>query len=115
MTKLEALIKDIRAKGVLDNTNDPRYASKVNEMLKKGLHVYHVNDANFILGGMDKVHMTSYLFVSSDDLTNEGIEDFWWNFNDGYAMSNVVNSTWDIEELGSIAFELKNGMMERVG
>ena len=113
--KIELLITAIRDKGIVDNTKDPRFTDKVGEMAEKGLHVYHVNEANFIMGGVDKVKMTSYMFVSRDDVSKEGIEDFWWNFNDGYAFANVINHDWGIEEMGSIMFELKDGMMKRVG
>lgn len=89
------------------------HAKVIKEMNQRGLFVYHIIDDLYMLGG-ERVHMTSYCYVSeADDLANP--EEFFENFKDGYAYANVVNETWGIEELGSIAFVLRDRNMKRVG
>ncbi len=99
MNELERLRQDIWDKGILNNTLD--YIDKVKDMEDNGLYVYHVIDGEYLIGELDEVRMLSFLFVSEDDLGDEE-EHFWENFNSGYAMANVMNITWDIEEMGTI-------------
>ena len=107
------IIKKIRDKfGVVDNTNDPRYVPQIAELAESGCHVYHVIDGDYVLGGTDEVHMTSYLYIHDEDTLDAIID-----FGDGYAMAYVVNPTWDIAEHGSVAFKFISGtgMLKRVG
>jgi hypothetical protein len=111
--RLEKLIALRRALGevINDNTGEPRFAEVIAKMKAKGLHVYHVIDSTYILGGVDEVHMTSYCYISEeDDLDNNH---FLKAFKDGYCYANVVNDTWGIEELGEIAFDIRYRMMSR--
>lgn len=110
--KIGEMIKRLRDMGIVDNTNDPRYSDKVDQMRKDGAYVYQVIDGHYNLGG-DVVRMVSYCFVSEYDVDEEDV--FFENFADGYAFANVVNPTWDIEEMGSIAFVRSDGVMKRVG
>lgn len=111
--KFQDVLTAIQEYGIINNSDRPRFADKVEEMAAKGQYVYHVIDARYLLGGMDEVHMVSYCFISQDDL--DYLDDFWLDLKDGYAFANVVNDTWGIEEMGSVAVEIKNGMLNRVG
>lgn len=110
--KFQDVLNELFDLGIINNSGDPRYIEKVKEMAAKGHYVYHVIDGIYILGGEEQVHMVSYCFISKDDLDN--LEDFWLDLKDGYAFANVVNDTWNIEEMGTVAFKISNGYMVRV-
>ena len=61
------------------------------------LAVYAVLDNHMLLGSGDMVHMESYLFVSDDghEISSAGVPMF-------YALADVVNTSWDIHEMGSV-------------
>lgn len=63
------------------------------------LAVYAVLDNTFLVGG-EPVHMTSYLFTTSECSEIQ-------EYRPGayYAMADVYNSTWDISEMGSILIQ----------
>lgn len=109
--KLDNLMKTLHAV-VEDNTMDPHYQITVERMRSRGLHVYHVIDSLYILGGSDRVHMVSYLYISEADDLNR-VTSFLKDFRDGYGYANVVNSTWGIEELGEIRFEVAHKRLIR--
>ena len=114
--RLEQLLALRRQLGELvnDNTGDPRYMATVEAMKAKKLHVFHVIDNKYILGGEDEVHMVSYCYISEeDDLDNP--KEFLGSFKDGYCYANVINDTWGIEELGEISFNIRDRMMKRTG
>jgi hypothetical protein len=116
MTEKVAELKAWIATQVDDNTTNPLYAKVIKEMKARKLHVYQVIDNVYILGGSDRVHMVSYCYISEmDDVSVAGAKNFKREFGDGYAYANVVNLSWDIEELGSIAFEIENRRMKRIG
>lgn len=114
MTLIEMLQKiDKQVKFNVADFKGEEHTKVIKEMNQRGLFVYHIIDGYYNLGG-ERVHMTSYCYVSeADDLKNPA--NFFDDFKDGYCYANVVNETWGIEELGSIAFELRNGYMKRVG
>lgn len=72
--------------------------------------VYAVLDNTMEFMG-EKVHMTSYLFLSNDiyDISKYDDEIY-------YAVADVVNKTWGINEMGSILIKTSPfGGPERVG
>lgn len=92
---------------------DEDHAKVVKNMNARGLFVYHIIESTYNLGG-EYVMMTSYCYISEkDDLNNT--REFFRNFKDGYCYANVINHTWGIDELGSIAFKVINNKMKRVG
>ena len=64
------------------------------------LKVYAVLDNYMLLGGSEEVHMTSYLFVCNDESDISPYSDDIY-----YAIADVVNETWDINEMGSVLIQ----------
>lgn len=98
---MKDILNSLFDRGVHNNSGDPAYKAKTEEMRAKGLEVYHVIEDVYNMMG-EEVKMISYCFISSDD----NFSTFFNDFRDGYCYANVVNPTWDIEEMGSIAFKL---------
>ena len=74
------------------------------------LAVYAVLDNDTVVMGR-RVHMVCYLVVSNEDYDISR-----YNHNTFYAMADVVNTTWDIHEMGSVLIKpIQNGAPHRVG
>lgn len=62
--------------------------------------VYAVLDNVLKIGYGDVVHMLSYLYVSNEDCD---ISEY--DSNTFYAIADVVNTSWDINEMGSVLIQ----------
>jgi len=78
------------------------------ESNNKNLKVIAVLEGTYILGGVDKATMTSYVYLDND-YKPWIIEDNAIGF---YAV--VVNESWDIEEAGSVGITETVGLVRRV-
>ena len=62
----------------------------------------------------DPVHMDAYLFVTDDTIAEESIMKA--NSDSFYALANVINKSWGIEEMGSVVIKrVMSGGPQRVG
>ena len=91
-----------------------------------GFDVYAVKESIMELGRGDRVHMTSYLLLGKEDDKYAEDNESMIMLESGslvsavpitfaYAMSYVINHTWDIEEMGSILITEQQGKLIRIG
>lgn len=114
MTK-EQLIAEVN-KLFVDNTQNPHYQAKIQELEKNGAKVFHVIPRRQVVFGYgDVVELEDYLVIFKEDF--QAPRRFLNDLAQGYVYAWVENFTWgDMgSEFGSVAIKNINGYAKRVG
>lgn len=99
MKKLDQIVSALHDMGFPNNVD--RADAKVLDIEKSGSRVYHVFTQDINLGG-DIATMTHYLTVTKEDSLASVMRDI----VKGYAFALVDNTSWGIEEFGSVGVKL---------
>lgn len=114
MNKVQ-LLEEVR-KLFVDNTDNPQYQAKIQELEKNGAKVFHVIPKRKVIFGFgDEVELEDYLIIFKEDF--QAPKRFLQDLKQGYCYAWCENYTWgDMgSEFGSIAIKNRNGYAVRVG